>query len=353
MTTHEMHIGIDLDLQRINSQITKNILPQEKDWFLNREVHKFIEQRRKRKSNIKQIGFQDDAKRIEDLKSFIKTEALPIYQNNQGEKYSILPSDYFEYIRFNAKVIKQCNQEINTTEVSLNKIKLPLNINDIGILNTFTISALINAVSIPLFDITSLPSNYLVNEDFNKQKFLLIKALLIQLDKVVKEKISPTSTVYWENYGYETYPETFILISEVNITSISITVNANTTINTPETVTYNSYDSLPLTSAIRVVDEEFKTHIDNSSLSNSKANSLVSVLRKGVVIVSEPSSVIVGSLNIAYICKPTLIDLYLNSNLNASRKVCEEIVSNTVRFIKGIIQDGDYQTYVRENMLIE
>ena len=53
------------------------------------------------------------------------------------------------------------------------------------------------------------------------------------------------------------------------------------------------------------------------------------------------------------ICKPNIIDLFLDSNLNVSDKVAKEIVGNTIRFLKGLIGDKNYQAYAQENTLIE
>ena len=109
----------------------------------------------------------------------------------------------------------------------------------------------------------------------------------------------------------------------------------------------------PLKAKLRVVNEEFLTDIENSHLSKSRVNSPISVLREGVNELSEIEGAIFSKIHIVYFCKPTTIDLLLDSNLNMSNKVCKEIVSNTVRFTKGIISDTNYQTYIQENTLIE
>jgi phosphotransferase system IIA component len=40
MDIHEMHIGLDLLTQRLNSNVFNRILPEEKDWFLNATIQR-------------------------------------------------------------------------------------------------------------------------------------------------------------------------------------------------------------------------------------------------------------------------------------------------------------------------
>ena len=108
MTTQEMHIEIDLLLQKINSQSTKNILPQEKDWFLNREVINYLQSKVNPTSNIKQLGFEDTAKRVEDVRDLVRVASRPIEVNSRGKQFVTFPSDYFTYVRFDTYSYKNC-----------------------------------------------------------------------------------------------------------------------------------------------------------------------------------------------------------------------------------------------------
>lgn len=355
MTTQEMHIGLDMDLQILNSYANKDILPQEKDWFLNQEVNKFINQRMSPESNIKRTGFQDTTKRIKDLKDFIKVgHKLPVLTNNEGERYIYLPPDYYEHIRATAKVAKNCGQELQRTNTTYYRVAFNLRLPNTVNLDSYIIILDTPSGNHTVFNITSLPSGYLINNEFRKQKFMLIKALQIKLKDNIKA-ITPNFSLYWENEGYEFLPETYILHTTTPITGIRIIINGSEYYANAETYqvpTYSNEDLL-LTGKIRLIDEEFKTDVDKSYLSKSRGNSLTSTIRNHVMVIDIPNSVILGNVELAYICKPNLIDLHLNSNLNANRKVCEEIVSNTARVIKGLIQDNNYEQYVRENMLIE
>ena len=68
-TARELHIGIDLGLQNINSNRKLDIEPAEKDWVLNAVMMQEINNRINPKSNTKGEGFEDTIKRIDDLES--------------------------------------------------------------------------------------------------------------------------------------------------------------------------------------------------------------------------------------------------------------------------------------------
>jgi hypothetical protein len=358
MTAQEMHIDLDVHLQKINSQVTKNIEPEEKDWLLNEEVTKFIESKLTSSSNIKQIGFENTSKRISDIKDLVREKTLYIEELGEGDKYVSLPDDYFDFVRFDGLVAKNCNQIIKTTAVTKYKTAFSLSLPATDALTIYKIEIYIGGVPTTLFDITDindLPANYLANESFFKQKFMLTKILRIKLKDKLTTILNSPSDLYWERESFNYSNETFILISNNAVEKITITAGAVAKDFVTQQSTINTYLStdLPLRTEIRVIDDEFFMDVNNSALSRPSINSLTSVIRQESLMLKIPNSVIIGAVKSTYICKPNLIDLYLNSNLNMSRRVCEEIVRNTAQFIKALITDGNYNAYVRENMLTE
>jgi len=355
MTTQEMHIEMDLELQKLNSQSTKNILTQEKDWFLNKEVIKYLQKKVNPTSDIKQLGFEDVAKRVEDIKDLVRVVNRPIEVNSRGKSFVTFPSNYFTYIRFDAYSIKNC-PPITALPTSPLEYKGTFKVTLPATLTIYKIEVVTSGGTTIAFELTDLPAGYLGNAEFDKQEFLLIKALKILLPEKLKTILSPNTELYWEKRGYDYDALSFTVLSDTQFTSINVTVNAdpavvNASSNYNNTV-YAIIDT-PLKAKTRVVDDEYLTDIENSSLSNSRAYSPVSVVRENVLELSDVSSAIFGSVDIIYICKPNIIDLLLNSNLNVSEKVAKEIVSNTVKVLKGIIESKDYQTYSQETILTE
>lgn len=358
MTAQEMHLEIDLELQKLNSNITKNILPEEKDWFLNNEVLKFIKQRTDPLSNRKNTGFQDTAKRVEDIKDLIRTKNSFVELNNRGENIVHFPSNYLHYVRFDAYMIKTCNITKSKTKTNLYSCKVDLAFPN-NTLDDYSISLVSTTnFTTTIFNVvTDLPNNYIVGSEFNKQKFILTKALKIKLETKLKEVLSPNSQIYWEN------DNTIVIESDTAFNNITI-IKSNETDNTlpdvvlnyspiSKEVKYYPLEMTPLKAKARIVSEEELTDIENSTISKSRAKSPVSVIQQNFLKFSKLSDVVIGSVDVVYICQPTLIDVHLNSSLNMSNNNCKEIVSNTIRFIKALIQSNNYNTYVNENVLIE
>ena len=355
MTTQEMHIELNLELQKVNSQVSKNLQPEEMDWFLNNEVIKYLKSKVTSTSNLKKVGFQDTAKRVEDVKDLIRVSSRPIKVNSRGKQYISLPSDYFNYIRFDSYARKDCpNNTSSPVSTKQYKVAIPIKL-DKERLTDYTITLTTATATTVLFALSDLPTGYLSTTQGNKQTFMLIKALKILLPNKIKEVLSPLSEIYWELESYSYTSLTFTIVSDVEILSSSTTYNTVVTDNSVvnEDISVTPLIDTPLKAKLRVIDEEFLTDVENSHLSKSRVNSPISSVIEGCLELSKCKGAIFGTVDIVYICKPNLIDIALNINLNVSDYVAKEIVSNTVRFLKAIIDDKSYQSYVQENVLIE
>ena len=356
MLTQEMHLEIDLELQKLNSQINKEITAEQKDWFLNNEVRKFLNQRLSSDSNRKRTGFQDTVKRIDDLRELVRTSNLPIQTDSDGGKYVILPPYYFQYVRFDAFMYRSCVKPTPaTTSETLYTANVQLNIPS-GTLTSYTITLNTPTGNRVLFTLADLPTNYLIGTTVGTQRFRLINAIRIKIKEVIRTHYPDSSvSVFWEDAPNNSSLSLFRIESITQFTNVVVNVNGTNTTTVPETSTRMRYlkSSTPLVGNIRVIDAEFAQEVRNSPLSRSNARSPIGELRGNRLYVFDPESVVIGSLDITYITQPDVIDLSLNSNLNMSTKSAKEIVSNTVRFLKAIIQDNNYEAYARENVLIE
>lgn len=358
MTTQELHIGLDLELQQLNSFKNKNFLSQEKDWFLNKEVLKFIESRLSPESNMKGTGFQDTTERIKEFDSLVKTSpVLYLEENDEGNGLVSLPSDYFHYISADIYLAKDCNSNIKNSKT--NKYKVSFNISiDTDLLETLLIQITTSEGLITLFDFTKdLPEGYLESLDFKKQIFMLVKALKIILPRKLKTALNNTPfDLYWEydkdgNY----YSNTFFLYSDVLIYN-ALTIVNNSTLNVASTIkTETKYDlsKYPFKHNIRLVDNEYYTDAINSHLAQSSIKSPLCRLLKNQMEIAKPKNAVMGGVRLTYICKPTLADLLLNSNINMNRVTLDKVLVNTVSYIKSIISSPNYNVYKQENILIE
>jgi hypothetical protein len=129
MTVNEMHIAVNLGVQKLASFQADNLLPEEIDHELNLSVMRFIKQRYNPSSNRQGKGFEQSQKRIDDLKHLVSTQTGTtasfgyagdtlggyIYTANNSNIYVdryTLPLDYLFLVNITAQVYYECNASI-------------------------------------------------------------------------------------------------------------------------------------------------------------------------------------------------------------------------------------------------
>jgi hypothetical protein len=71
MTISQMHTAFDLELDKSNSLQYPSFLPEEKDYWINRAIRKFVKTRYSG-INSKREGFEQSQKRVDDLRSLVR-----------------------------------------------------------------------------------------------------------------------------------------------------------------------------------------------------------------------------------------------------------------------------------------
>lgn len=358
MTAQEAHIELDLGLQRINSFDTSQLLPQEKDWFINNEVLKFIKQRTNPKSNNKGEGFEDTVKRLEDLKDLIVYKTLPVFNLDDKKGYINLPSDFLNYIPASEGVLQDtCNDFTISTGANKKFIfSIDNNLANANLPYTVKIEIeLNNSTVLTAFDSTTLPNEYIDGGTIRNSNFLMVNAIMILMNDFLKENISD-SELYRQNYSDKFINNSFILVSN-SIQRIRVYTNnvyKDYFSNTDSYSYYAKNNNLEnKIGKIEVVEHQYVLDFNNSVLSKSTTQKINSRLHRSVLQVYYPNGYVIPEINLVYVCKPSKIDLILNRNLNFEDDICKEIIDNTVRYLKGILSDGNYQAYIQENSLIE
>lgn len=117
MTVNEMHIAVNLGVQKLASFQVDNLLPEEIDHELNLSQLRFVKQRFNARSNRQGRGFEQSQKRIDDLKSIIveHQDNTKFYGEVYTSKYSpvyvdryTLPLDYLFLVSVRAQVSYSC-----------------------------------------------------------------------------------------------------------------------------------------------------------------------------------------------------------------------------------------------------
>lgn len=113
MTIQEMHVAVNLGVQKIASFQVDNLLPQEIDHELNNAMDRFIKQRYSPFGNKYRKGFEQSQKRIDDLRNLVTTARLKAFE--AGETISgfykdraALPMDYMFLVNVLADMYYVC-----------------------------------------------------------------------------------------------------------------------------------------------------------------------------------------------------------------------------------------------------
>lgn len=122
MTVNEMHIAVNLGVQKIASFQVDNLLPQEIDHELNLAMIRFIKNRYGNMSNRMGKGFEQSQKRIDDLRTLVventdytSSTNVPVFTSNYSDIYVdryTLPRDYMFLISVRAQASYLCNQDV-------------------------------------------------------------------------------------------------------------------------------------------------------------------------------------------------------------------------------------------------
>lgn len=133
MTVEEMHIAVNLGVQKIASFQADNLLPEELDYELNTAVRRFISQRYNSKGNKYQRGFEQSQKRLDDLRNLVE-DYTTTNSSYMGVGYTSVskgnidiyrykfPNDYMFLINVLSEIVSNCqNKPISIKESTMYK----------------------------------------------------------------------------------------------------------------------------------------------------------------------------------------------------------------------------------------
>lgn len=345
MTILEMHIAIDLLLQRINSNAISSIRDEEKDILINQEIIRFINQRSRSESDDKRIGFQGDIKRYEDLKALIKT-SLPLtpYVKSTDEVYCFIPSDSFRLLSVKAAIKDLCNDAYLPTTASeqLHYVTYKFLNSGVSNYNNFVYKldgvTIFDSATYPQFS-TGLPASA------PEMKFELIQFMLEEIRKAGYE-------VKYENFRGKFFRESLIVFktsafAQTVIYNLGVPVVTNSVSDTVTKVTLPLGNKNP---KCRIVPTDEYDDLLESAFSTTFAHSPVVALEGDSIKAAHKQKFIISSLSVNYIRIPRKVSLPLNQSCDLDGHVHQEIVDNLSKRLAAITSAEQYQLLLRENL---
>lgn len=355
MTTQEIHIQLDILLQKVSSNWNKNFLPQEIDFFINREILKYIRQRVNPLSNNKRLGAFDVTQRIENLNSLIKTVSFYVNDLNQKEANVQLPFDFLKYISSEINTGLICPEDNIQVEYITKYYQTFFPIDIINGLVSFELTLTYELTSmtpivVTLFNETMLPTNYLPQDNIEdyKKAFIYNNAMLQYIIANLPNNFECRFNNDIQKFEFKG-DESFNVNLVLNYGGSDV---IPTVANSSQVLNVYDVDS-ELVSEVRIIDEEFKTPVKNSNLSGSKLHSLIGILREKEILITKDKNAVYNNFTLTYYKKPRKIDLLLNINSDLPNEVLDEIIDNTAKTLKGVISSDTYEKFAQENLLIE
>lgn len=374
MTIEEMHIAVNLGVQKIASFQVDNLLPQEIDHELNSAMDSFIKQRYSPMGNKYRDGFEQSQKRIDDLRALVVDSRVKcFYGGTTITGFNVdrapLPNDYMFLVNAVGDTFYNCHIPIvfENAVLSYKPVSVPLTptTNPGWILTRITAGG------------TSLISNaagmdlpYLLNKQNYNQSFIANIAPAMS-DPAFGQLVS-TSLTTDPAYDMEEWAaseltptsdsNTLVLLLSGSVADLDIKAIWTNPLNAAQTEEATSVQPATVTVTYRTYKDagtrqkekmSYVQHDDLYALLDDPFNTtsydkIKYTIQENFIDVHSDDSFFTTFVNIKYIRQPKRMDSILNIGCELSPHTHEEIVEMTVQSILEAISDPRYNSQSRE-----
>jgi hypothetical protein len=368
MTVNEMHIAVNLGVQKIASFQVDNLLPQEIDHELNIAMTRFIKQRYNFSSNRLGKGFEQSQKRIDDLrtlvvehKGYTQYEGV-VFTSNYSDIYIdryTLPLDYLFLVSVRANVKYNCNTDIQDlieyedNIIDVIKIDLtPPNPGDV-LLALYGFDASTGLLQ----QLTNLPATEEITHDqlINSQNYNygIIPMTNFPLENSLGDS-SHVSPILDSNHIYLYNPATWqgpVLGQDV-FGNYVVVQWSSTSVFTSErktiTKTLRSYNGTARTSLAKYAQHDDILYMLDDPFNKVDYRSPLYTIEENYIDIHTDNEFIVPEVTIKYIRRPEDISITNGVGCELPEHTHVEIVEMAIKSILEGIQDPRYQTQSME-----
>jgi hypothetical protein len=357
MTPREIHIAIDLGLQKLGSFAYDNIKPEYIDYAFNRMGDQYLMEKTTRALNPKESGFEDNITRLSTIRELVTESTLTVYNNTSRAQFSYLPHNYFSFIEAEGQVYSSCTDSAIVTQTVSSPTYyavIPFNVTNFTTPpNPFLqtkIYKVTNTVPLEIFDFSDYAPNGLTDLE---EIFTVKNKILTEINRRSDMK------VYWESYNGLFFPNCLIFTStdtvvganaiRIDYTSVLtatsfFTTVAGTTINTA-TEPYNNKQAF-----CRLISNEEAYHLLAHPFGTTSPISPIITIFGDKVTIFINERFILKSLTFKYIRKPRRLNLPLNQSYEIQDpRALEKIIDMTVEYLAATIESQGYQALAIEN----
>ncbi len=361
MLASEIHVSLRVLLQKVNTNKSKNFLPQELDMLFNLCLNNFKNKKVDLLSNPKRVSLFDTQTSLDALADLFETTELYPNINNEKEATIMLPFNFYGIIDAKANIAYDCTGTTNKVPNGFVYINCSLyNLKNINLtdLTDFIINIVYKnkqdvTTTVKVFDYTELPDEFKTQDNVKdyKKSFIIINAMV----KLINLELANINTKS-KNKIYIKYDNELerLVINSTQFLDVTIVSNLPSLQVTKEQVFSTKTELLvPLESPLSIVDGEYETFVNNSSLSSSSDINLKATRTREAIKVKIPKRVTLSSITLTYIRFPRQIDYFLGIGSDLPTDIVNKIMADTAQLTKGIIASDSYEKFVSENILIE
>lgn len=386
MTVNEMHIAVNLGVQKIASFQADILLPQELDFELNTAMMRFIKQRYNPMSNRQGKGFEQSQKRVDDLRNLVVTtnsntistggflfDALGgyIYNTNTSNIYiekATLPLDYLFLVSVSAEVHYNCISRINVDTELVNEttttdwVKMSLTPPSPGYILTgisyFDGANWVSAVNLPLGEeITSdnliLTTNYQGGfiPSYNANVVENLNDTGAQLDPPVDSNhlyLGNSSTVLQQDPTTGGFIRATWILPTLGLASAFPVYE---TIKSTYSIIRRTAPSLDhrISQCWFAQSDDIPT-IMTDPFNRTGYNYIPYSIKENYINVYSDNTFVVPTVFIVYIRKPKVISITIGVGCELAEHTHQEIVEMTIKSILEGIESQRYQSQSMENL---
>ena len=353
-TVKEIHIAIDTYLQQLNSNRKQAFRPEQYDFLINSVLLQYIEDKIDPISNPKREGFEDNQRRVDELKDLKKSLTLRFYNNDNESKQTIIPSDYYKLIAGGCTVKNHYNKRTltitpNTETKYIYNITFP---NDTPSSQGVQIYKNARFLSTTFFDKTYSKPIY-----STYGKFEIINYFLDYFRK------DYGCDAYWEYYNGIYYPSQIILVTTTQITNVitltyitgvdGTTVITNTASATTKSLTYNTTTGNIINAAIELISSKDKREsLNNYYISKNRQDQPICIISNDKLNIYYNNTFVPITIDFNYIIKPRLINYYFN--IMPEIQINNEIILRVVDKLKIYVKDEQaYNQFANDVMKVQ
>lgn len=345
-TVKEFHIAVRQSLQKVASNQNRSYLPDEIDWALNVNQERYVKSRIKRTEVG--TGFALDQKLLDDISELITPDVtIKTRKASNNNGYIILPTNYFELINDKSNIYSNCNSDFTKSTTVNNEY-----IGSVKFQNSTKTSAFYDTFKIIVNDLVLFD-----NADYNKayssphEKFALIELVLEDVNTYNFNNTIPVN-IYWESYKNLYKPDSFIIVSSVNISGSLIVDSSRSNTFTSTNSTYETFlNKTERTVPNRLTNNSYLSEVLNDPFGKSNSDSIVSRISGDNLYVFFDDTFIISDVTIDYIRKPRQISLSLNRMCELRESTHQEIVENTVQYLMLVSENPTYNVKQQDNKI--